>query len=161
LFNRQPLAIEAGADDEVIGVTVVETQLVAPVAIGRRNAEPIEGSESLLEADVEIIAFGFSPPLPAWLAPQGVEAASDGRLVAGGAARRAYETHKSGLDAVGDAVVAAALVVTAVAGGRDAAARIITLQQRCHRADTAKSPVGEVTAMRISLAANRLHHEGP
>ena len=74
LFNRQPLSIEAGADDEVIGVTVVETRLGEPDANGRQNAVPIEGSESLLEADVVIIAFGFSPSVPAWLAELGWKA---------------------------------------------------------------------------------------
>jgi glutamate synthase (NADPH/NADH) small chain len=83
LFNRQPLSIEAGADDEVIGVTVVETRLGEPDANGRQNAVPIEGSESLLEADVVIIAFGFSPSVPAWLAELGVEGQSNGRIVAG------------------------------------------------------------------------------
>src|SRR5690606_28541632 len=129
LFNRQPLAIEAGADDEVISVTVVETQLGAADANGRRNAEPIEGSESLLEADVVIIAFGFSPSLPDWLAAQGVEAGSNGRIIAGGAARLPYQTHNPRLFAGGDAVRGADLVVTAVAEGRDAAASIITLLQ--------------------------------
>ncbi|RBF07487.1 glutamate synthase small subunit, partial [Xanthomonas oryzae pv. oryzae] len=80
LFNRQPLSIESGADDEAIGVTVVETKLGEPDASGRRNAVPVEGSESLLEADVVIIAFGFSPSLPDWLASQGVEAGSNGRI---------------------------------------------------------------------------------
>lgn len=48
-------------------LTVVETELSAPDANGRRNAVAIDGSESLLEADVVIIAFGFSPTLPEWL----------------------------------------------------------------------------------------------
>ncbi|WP_282297685.1 FAD-dependent oxidoreductase [Stenotrophomonas sp. PS02289] len=127
LFNRQPLSIEAGADDEVIGVTVVETQLGEPDAQGRRNAVAIEGSESLLEADVVIIAFGFSPSAPAWLTTQGVEAGNNGRIVAGGAGRLPYQTAHPKLFAGGDAVRGADLVVTAVAEGRDAAASIVQL----------------------------------
>lgn len=127
LFNRQPLSIEAGADDEVIGVTVVETQLGQPDAQGRRNAVAIDGSESLLEADVVIIAFGFSPSAPAWLTAQGVEAGSNGRIVAGGAGRLPYQTAHPKLFAGGDAVRGADLVVTAVAEGRDAAASIVQL----------------------------------
>ena len=127
LFNRQPLSIEAGADDEVIGVTVVETQLGEPDAQGRRNAVPIEGSESLLEADVVIIAFGFSPSAPAWLTAQGVEAGNNGRIVAGGPGRLPYQTAHPRLFAGGDAVRGADLVVTAVAEGRDAAASIVKL----------------------------------
>ncbi|MGV8961742.1 MAG: FAD-dependent oxidoreductase [Stenotrophomonas sp.] len=127
LFNRQPLSIEAGADDEAIGVTVVETQLGAADTQGRRNAVPIEGSESLLEADVVIIAFGFSPSLPDWLSSQQVEAASNGRIVAGGLGRLPYQTTHPKLFAGGDAVRGADLVVTAVAEGRDAAASIAQL----------------------------------
>jgi glutamate synthase (NADPH) small chain len=127
LFNRQPLSIEAGADDEVIGVTVVETQLGEPDAHGRRNAVPIDGSESLLEADVVIIAFGFSPSAPAWLTAQGVEAGNNGRIVAGGPGRLPYQTAHPKLFAGGDAVRGADLVVTAVAEGRDAAASIVKL----------------------------------
>jgi glutamate synthase (NADPH/NADH) small chain len=127
LFNRQPLSIEAGADDEVIGVMVVETQLDAPDAQGRRNAVPIAGSESLLEADVVIIAFGFSPTAPAWLTGQGVEAGTNGRIVAGGSGRLPFQTAHPRLFAGGDAVRGADLVVTAVAEGRDAAGSIVQL----------------------------------
>jgi glutamate synthase (NADPH/NADH) small chain len=127
LFNRQPLSIEAGADDEAIGVTVVETHLGEPDAQGRRNAVPIEGSESLLEADVVIIAFGFSPTAPEWLTAQGVEAGNNGRILAGGSGRLPFQTAHPRLFAGGDAVRGADLVVTAVAEGRDAAAAIVEL----------------------------------
>jgi glutamate synthase (NADPH/NADH) small chain len=127
LFNRQPLSIEAGADDEVIGVMVVETHLDEPDAQGRRNAVPIAGSESLLEADVVIIAFGFSPSAPGWLTAQGVEAGNNGRIVAGGSGRLPFQTAHPRLFAGGDAVRGADLVVTAVAEGRDAAGSIVQL----------------------------------
>ncbi len=130
LFNRQPLSIEAGADDEVIGVTVVQTRPGEPDAQGRRRAEPIEGSESLLEADVVIIAFGFSPSLPEWLAAQGVEATPNGRIAASAAdsgPRLPYQTTNPRLFAGGDCVRGADLVVTAVAEGRDAAGSITQL----------------------------------
>ena len=53
---------------------------------------PIEGSESLLEADIVIIAFGFSPTVPEWLAAQGVEGSPNGRIVAGGDERLPFQT---------------------------------------------------------------------
>ncbi len=124
LFNRQPLSIEAGADDEAIGVTVVETVLSEPDARGRRNAVPVEGSESLLEADVVIIAFGFSPDLPVWLSAQGVQASDNGRILVGGS-QLPYQTANPKVFAGGDVVRGADLVVTAVAEGRDAAASIV------------------------------------
>jgi glutamate synthase (NADPH/NADH) small chain len=131
LFNRAPLAIE-GDDDQLIGVRVVETRLGEPDARGRQAAVPIEGSESLLEADIVIIAFGFSPTVPEWLAAQGVEGSPNGRIVAGGIApdgseRLPFQTTNPKLFAGGDAVRGADLVVTAVAEGRDAANSIAQL----------------------------------
>ena len=131
LFNRAPLAIE-GDDDQLIGVRVVETKLGEPDARGRQAAVAIEGSESLLDADIVIIAFGFSPTVPEWLAAQGVEGSPNGRIVAGGVTpdgseRLPYQTTNPKLFAGGDAVRGADLVVTAVAEGRDAAHSIAQL----------------------------------
>ncbi|RZA32929.1 MAG: glutamate synthase small subunit [Lysobacteraceae bacterium] len=131
LFNRAPLAIE-GEDDVVSGVRVVETRLGEPDARGRRSAVPIQGSESLLEADIVIIAFGFSPAVPEWLAAQGVEGGPNGRIVVSGsqpeeAGRLPFQTTNPKLFAGGDAVRGADLVVTAVAEGRDAAHSIARL----------------------------------
>ena len=127
LFNRQPLAIEGDAASQVAGVRVVETRLGAPDANGRRSAEPIPGSESLLEADVVIIAFGFSPRPPEWLEGAGVQARENGRLIVGGDGRLPYQTSHPRLFAGGDCVRGADLVVTAVQEGRDAAASIARL----------------------------------
>ncbi len=124
LFNRQPLAIEGDADGKVIGVRVVETRLGEPDERGRQAAVAIEGSESLLDADVVIIAFGFSPSVPDWLAALGVQGTPNGRIVAGGETRLPFQTHHPKLFAGGDAVRGADLVVTAVAEGRDAAGSI-------------------------------------
>lgn len=124
LFNRQPLAIESDAAGNASGVRVVQTRLGEPDARGRRNAEPIEGSESLIDADVVIIAFGFSPRVPEWLSMAGVEAQGNGRLVVGGNGRLPYQTTHDKLFAGGDCVRGADLVVTAVQEGRDAAAGI-------------------------------------
>ena len=131
LFNRAPLAIE-GDDEQLIGVRVVETRLGEPDARGRQAAVPIEGSESLLDADIVIIAFGFSPSVPEWLAAQGVEGSPNGRIVAGGinpdgSERLPFQTTNPKLFAGGDAVRGADLVVTAVAEGRDAAHSIAQL----------------------------------
>ncbi len=127
LFNRQPLAIESDANGNASGVRVVQTRLGEPDARGRRNAEPIEGSESVIDADVVIIAFGFSPRVPAWLSAVGVEAQGNGRLVVGGGGRLPYQTTHDKLFAGGDCVRGADLVVTAVQEGRDAAASIARL----------------------------------
>ena len=127
LFNRQPLGIEAGADGRASGVRVVETMLGEPDARGRRNAVAIGGSESVIEADVVIIAFGFSPEVPEWMTALGIEGTPNGRIVAGGGERLPYQTTHPRVFAGGDAVRGAELVVTAVAEGRDAAQSIAEL----------------------------------
>ena len=123
-FNCQPLEILADAHGQTCGVRVIETRLAAADAQGRRAAERIPGSESVLDADVVIIAFGFSPQLPAWLAPLGVQAQANGRLQVGGNGRLPYQTSHDAVFAGGDCVRGADLVVTAVQEGRDAAASI-------------------------------------
>ncbi|MEI2457291.1 MULTISPECIES: FAD-dependent oxidoreductase [Lysobacter] len=137
LFNRQPLALLG--DETVRGVRVAETRLGEPDARGRRNAEVVAGSESELDADVVIIAFGFQPDAPQWLAEQGIELASNGRIKVlanseGCASRRSaagaglpYQTTHPRVFAGGDAVRGADLVVTAAFEGREAAAGIVRL----------------------------------
>src|SRR5690606_23673977 len=114
----------------ISGVRVVETRLGEPDARGRRVALPVEGSESVIEADVVIIAFGFSPNVPEWMTRAGIEGTGNGRIVAGPAASAAalpYQTAHPRVFAGGDAVRGADLVVTAVAEGRDAAQSIAEL----------------------------------
>jgi len=134
LFNRQPLAVESSDGKAASGVRMVETRLGAPDANGRRNPEPIAGSESVVAADIVIIAFGFSPKVPDWLAAQGVQAQPNGRLAVGGNGRLAYQTGHDKLFAGGDCVRGADLVVTAVQEGRDAAASIARMVLRGVRA---------------------------
>ncbi|PNS08526.1 FAD-dependent oxidoreductase [Solilutibacter silvestris] len=127
LFNRQPLAIEANGDGVVAAVRVVTTELGAADARGRRAAVNVAGSETTIAADVVIIAFGFAPELPEWLAEAGVQAQSNGRLVVAGAERREWQTSHPRLFAGGDCVRGPDLVVTAVQEGRDAAASIAAM----------------------------------
>ncbi|WP_407353733.1 FAD-dependent oxidoreductase [Luteimonas sp. R10] len=124
LFNRQPLAIVDDGAGNVTGVRVVETRLGEPDARGRRRPEPVLGSEWVIDADLVIIAFGFTPELPEWLATHGVEASDSGRIAVGGEGRLPYQTSHPKLFAGGDVVRGADLVVTAVQEGRDAAASI-------------------------------------
>lgn len=127
LFNRQPLAIVADGTGRVAGVRLAETTLGPTDANGRRSAQIINDGEDLLDADIVLIAFGFSPSLPTWLADAGVEAARGGRIeIAAEVASKQlpYQTTHPRIFAGGDAVRGADLVVTAVAEGRDAAASI-------------------------------------
>ncbi|MFC3551955.1 FAD-dependent oxidoreductase [Lysobacter cavernae] len=138
LFNRQPL--ELIGDEAVTGVRVAETRLGEPDARGRRNAEAVPGSESVLAADVVIIAFGFQPDPPAWLSAHGIALEDNGRIrvtqAAGGCSSRRrgnaddsvpYQTSHPRVFAGGDGVRGADLVVTAAYEGREAAAGIVKL----------------------------------
>jgi glutamate synthase (NADPH) small chain len=116
LFNRQPLAIEG--DTAISGVRVIETVLGPKDANGRQAAEPVSGSETLIDADIVIQAFGFRASPAAWLAEHGVALTDDGRVRTEGGLP--YQTSNPSIFAGGDNVRGADLVVTAVLDGRDA-----------------------------------------
>ena len=125
LFNRQP--IEIVGDDRVEGVRVVETRLGAPDNRGRRRPEPVPGSESVIECDKVIIAFGFRPSPGDWLAEHNIAQHEDGRILVGTGKNGsvAYQTTNPKIFAGGDMVRGSDLVVTAVFEGRAAAEGIL------------------------------------
>jgi glutamate synthase (NADPH/NADH) small chain len=118
LFNRQPLAVEADSGC-ASGVRVVETELGPADAGGRRAPSAIAGSETVLAADVVILAFGFRASPDAWLQEHAVALDPDGRVRAAGFAQP-YQTSNPKIFAGGDNVRGADLVVTAVHDGREA-----------------------------------------
>ncbi len=122
LFNRQP--IEIVGDRHVTGVKVITTHLGEPDIRGRRRPEPIPGSEEIISADSIIVAFGFRPSPPAWLADVSVDLLADGR-VSTGEPGIAFQTSNPKIFAGGDMVRGADLVVTAVFEGREAATGIL------------------------------------
>ncbi len=124
-FNIQPLDIATDANGNACGVKFVKTQLGAPDANGRRNPEPIEGSEFIMEADAIVIAFGFLPSPPQWMKDAGVELDSRGRVIAVDNSDFALQTSKENIFAGGDMVLGSDLVVTAVDQGRKAAIGIL------------------------------------
>jgi glutamate synthase (NADPH/NADH) small chain len=123
LFNRQP--VEIIGDGKVEGVRVVRTELGDPDARGRRQPEPVPGSEETLPADAVIIAFGFRPDPPAWLLEAGVDTHDDGRIKVATDGRAAFQTRHPKIFAGGDMVRGADLVVTAVFEGREAAGSLL------------------------------------
>ena len=124
-FNLQPLDIAVDEKGNAIGVKFVKTQLGAADANGRRNPEPIEGSEFVMEADAVVIAFGFLPSPPQWMIDAGVELDSRGRVVAIESSDFALQTTKKNIFAGGDMVLGSDLVVTAIDQGRKAAMGIL------------------------------------
>ncbi|MFD0724960.1 FAD-dependent oxidoreductase [Lysobacter brunescens] len=139
LFQRAPLELIDNGEGDVRAVRVAETRLGEPDARGRRRPEQVPGSEVELDADIVIIAFGFQPDPPAWLAEHGIALHDDGRIritppppphhhiaqTNGATAILPYQTANPKIFAGGDGVRGADLVVTAVKEGRDAAASIV------------------------------------
>jgi len=123
LWNRQP--VEIVGEDRVEGIKVVRTELGAPDERGRQRPVVVEGSEEVVEADHVIIAFGFQPSPPDWLAKHGVNLDERGRVVAPEGAEYSYQTSNEKVFAGGDMVRGSDLVVTAVYEGRGAALGIL------------------------------------
>ncbi len=119
LFNRQPLEIVG--DGRVTGVKVIETKLGQPGSDGRRRPEPIPGTETVLPADVVVIAFGFRPDPPEWFSEYDIETLGSGRVRVASLGPRPYQTSNPKVFAGGDMVRGSDLVVTAVHEGREAA----------------------------------------
>lgn len=129
MFNVQPLGIALDGNGNACGVEVVSTALGAPDAKGRRSAEVVAGSEQVIKADAVVIAFGFQPSPPKWLADQGVALDSKGRVVASEDSPYPLQTNQQKIFAGGDMVRGSDLVVTAIAQGRKAAEGILDYLQ--------------------------------
>jgi glutamate synthase (NADPH/NADH) small chain len=122
-FNRQPVAIMG--DNTVEGVQVVITQLGEPDENGRRRPEVVPGSEEIIPADVVLVAFGFQPNPPAWLAEHGVEINDWHGVIAPEHQCYKFQTSNKKVFAGGDMVRGSDLVVTAIWEGRQAAEGIL------------------------------------
>lgn len=118
LFQRQPVAIEFDGD-AITGVRLAETEMVDGELVIH------EDRTELLPADRVIVAFGFRPDPPAWLAEHGITLHEDGRLFVGRQEENAFRTTNARVYGGGDMVRGADLVVTAVWEGREAAKTIL------------------------------------
>ncbi len=122
LFNRQPVAIRG--DDRVRGVALINTCMGPAETGGRQQAQPVPGTETVVAADVVIIAFGFEPSPPDWFADAGIDLDAR-RCVQLSTQRLPFQTSNPGVFAGGDMVRGADLVVTAIDEGRRAAMAIL------------------------------------
>lgn len=127
LFNRQPVAVVG--EGKVEGVKVVTTQLGEPDEKGRRRPEVIPGSEEVLPADLVLIAFGFRPNPPDWLAQHQVATNDWGGVIAPEQQLFKFQTSNPKVFAGGDMVRGSDLVVTAIWEGREAADGILNYLQ--------------------------------
>ena len=82
--------------------------------------EEIKGGDFTVNADVVIMALGFDPAVPSFLAENGIAVNSWGGIVIDSE----YQTTTAGIYAGGDCYRGADLVVTAAYDGREAARAI-------------------------------------
>ena len=123
LFNRQPIAIVGSG--KVEGIKMVTTRLGEPDENGRCRPEPIPGSEEIIKADVVLVAFGFQPNPPEWLAEFSVDTNDWDGVVAAEEQQFKFQTSNPKVFAGGDMVRGSDLVVTAIWEGRQAADGIL------------------------------------
>ena len=124
LFNQQP--VEIVGNGRVTGVRLIETRLGEPDADGRRQPEPVPGTEQVLPADAVIVAFGFRPSPPDWFSNFGIETRDNGRVTVSKSDGHPFQTSNPKVFAGGDMVRGSDLVVTAVFEGREAASGIVS-----------------------------------
>jgi len=120
VFNVSPKSIVV-EDATAIGVELLTTSMSEPDKSGRQKVVINEGSEYLEEADVIIMALGFSPEVPSFLKELNVETNSWGGIEI----NKSFKTSNEKVYAGGDCERGAHLAVTAAADGRDAARAII------------------------------------
>ena len=121
VFHASPKSIITGDDGKAIGVQMIKTVLGAKDESGRQRMEEVNGSEFRVKADVVIMALGFDPEAPAFLAENGIETNSWGGIIVD----EKHQTTTPGVYAGGDCYRGADLVVTAVYDGREAARSIV------------------------------------
>ncbi|RXJ55291.1 glutamate synthase subunit beta [Candidatus Marinarcus aquaticus] len=119
MFNVSPKAIKV-EKGQVVGVELLRTAMSEPDESGRQRVEVIKDSDFIEDADVVILALGFSPEVPAFLAEAKVETNAWGGIVTNN-----FKTSNPKIYAGGDCQRGAHLAVTAAADGRDAAAEIV------------------------------------
>jgi glutamate synthase (NADPH/NADH) small chain len=124
LFNRQPVEVMEYFG-EAIGIKVVETRLGEPDADGRRRPESVADSETVIQADAIIMAFGFQPSPADWFEGQGVAVNDWDAVVAPEEQVFKFQTANPKIFAGGDMVRGSDLVVTAIWEGRQAAEGIL------------------------------------
>lgn len=125
LWNLQPTSLRVGDNGAVTGVEVIATALGEPDDRGRRRPEPVPGTAKTLDADAVILAFGFRPSPPSWLAENNVALNKRELIDAPETGTFPHQTTNEKVFAGGDAVRGSDLVVTAIAEGRAAAQGIL------------------------------------
>lgn len=122
-FNLAP--VEIVGNGKVEGIKVIETRMGEPDEKGRRRAEMIPGSETIIECDAVIVAFGFQPNPPAWFKDFNIQVNDWDGVVASDKSLYPFQTTNPKIFSGGDMVRGSSLVVEAIAEGRAAGEGIL------------------------------------
>jgi len=122
-FNLAP--VEVIGDGKVEGIKVIQTRMGEPDENGRRRAEMVEGSETVIDCDAVIVAFGFQPNPPEWFKDFNIEVNNWNGVIASDKSQFPFQTTNPKVFAGGDMVRGSSLVVEAIAEGRSAAEGIL------------------------------------
>lgn len=121
VFQASPKEVLLNDSGKAIGMHMVKTIMGPKDESGRQRMEEIKGSDFNINADVIIMALGFDPAVPGFLAENGISVNSWGGIIV----NDRYETTTPGIYAGGDCYRGADLVVTAVYDGREAARMMV------------------------------------
>jgi glutamate synthase (NADPH/NADH) small chain len=122
-FNLAP--VEIVGNGKVEGIKVIQTRMGEPDEKGRRRAEMIEGSETIIPCDAVIVAFGFQPNPPEWFKDFDIQVNDWDGVVASDKSLFPFQTTNPKIFAGGDMVRGSSLVVEAIAEGRAAGEGIL------------------------------------
>ena len=121
-FLTQPVKFIADGDGRLAAIECIEMRLGEPDAKGRRKPVPVEGSNFSIAVDTAIKALGYWPDPVIGKTTSGLETHDYGLISV--VDKETGVTTRPGVFAAGDGVTGPDLVVTAMVGGRKAAAAI-------------------------------------
>lgn len=121
VFHASPKEIILNDSGRAVGIHMAKTVLGAKDESGRQKMEEVKGGDFNVNADIIIMALGFDPAVPPFLAENGISVNNWGGIIV----NEKYETTTPGIYAGGDCFRGADLVVTAAYDGREAARSII------------------------------------
>jgi len=121
VFHASPKEVILGENGSAVAIRMVKTVLGAKDESGRQKMEEIKGGDFTVNADVIIMALGFDPVVPSFLAENGIEVNGWGGIIID----ESFQTTTAGIYAGGDCYRGADLVVTAAYDGREAARTMV------------------------------------
>lgn len=120
-FYATPKGIVTNDKGEVIGAEFAKTRLTSTGEDGRGRIEEVKDSNFKVDADIVIMALGFNPEVPKFLAENGIKTNDWGGIEID----ENYQTSTPGIYSGGDCYRGADLVVRAAYDGREAANAIV------------------------------------